>query len=187
VVRDANYLGKTGMTVTSLDDLFLRELRETHKAETLILRALPELAQIDSSRAARLDAYAAQARERVKRLEQICKLDIAEYATEPSALGVLAKIDDYIASMGNHEVVSAVVHLEFMAAWHYLLARYAMLSACGNQLRKSEWAEFADKALEEQRAFLSQTPNVHAERRQGDLYRGTSMGERLTAMFDRKK
>jgi ferritin-like metal-binding protein YciE len=175
------------MTITSLEDLCLHELREAHNAETLILRALPKLAQIDKSQATTFDGYAAQARERVMRLEQLCKLDNAHEAAEPSAFGVLAKIDDYIASMGNHELVSAVIHSEFLAMRHYLLARYAMVSACATRLQKSEWAEFADKALQEQRASLSQSPNVVAERRQGHQYKGISMGERLTAMFDHKK
>lgn len=176
------------MTVTSLDDLFQHELQETHMAERVILRALPMLALIGGTQTSILDSYATQARQRIERLEQIGKLGQgARAVTEPPIFGVLARIDDYIASINDRKALQSVAYSEFQAMRHYLLARYAMLWACANRLHKSEFAQEFDAALDEVRAALSQTPNVAGDRQERDQYKGISMGERLTAMFERKK
>lgn len=171
------------MTAMSLDDLFLHELRDTHEAETMILLTVANLAKIDGAQAATLDGYAAQARERILKLAQIGNVESATHAAKPSILGMIAKIDEYITSIGNCELLAAAVNSEFLAARHYLLARYAMLSECARQLQRCEWAEFADRA----RASLSQTTSAPSDSQQADQYKGFSMGERLTAMFDRKR
>jgi len=169
------------MTATSLDELFLRELRLTHQAETVVLRALPEFAEIAGSLAAALDGYAEKARERITRLEHILNRVGSADATEASALSVLGKIEEYVAGIGDPEMISAVAQSELLAARHYLIARYAMLLACANKLRENELAEFANRA----RAYLAQTLDASNEPR--DQYKGITMGERLSAMFYRKK
>lgn len=177
------------MNIRNLNDLFLHELQETHVAEMLILAALPKVAMTGPTQAKALDGYVLQAKERIKRLEQILKLvDHAPAASSrPALAGILAEIDEFIGTNEDRETREAAVYSVVQTARHYLLARYVTLESWANLLRKPEPAKLLVATLDEERSALLQPTNVAGGRRNHDQAKGISMGERLTALFDRKK
>jgi ferritin-like metal-binding protein YciE len=178
------------MNIRNLNDLFLHELQETHVSEKLILGALPKMAMSSSSAQAKaLDRHMMQTKERIKRLDQIFKLvDHAPDATErPAMAGMLAEIDEFIGTIEDREAHEAAIFSAVQTLRHYLLARYATLVSWANLLGKPESAKLLVATLEEERAALLQPSNIAGSRRNHYQSKGTSMGERLTALFDRKK
>ena len=166
------------MAVNSIDDLFQHELQQTHKAETSILAALAKPGLIDVAQTKFLDSFSPQARSRIARLAQICKP--TEFADAAEA--TFGAFDRQAAGIADQALLQRVALFEFQAALHHLLARYTLLSACAHQLRQTELAAMFDAIARELSAALVQVARAAPER---DLQK-SGLGERLTALFDRK-
>jgi hypothetical protein len=153
---------------SALDEQFQRELQQTYQAELSILTALIKLKAIDGSQATLLEAYEAQVRHRIERLKQVGKLD---------ELPVAGSTEDFHAQV-DHDALQKIAYSELQAALHHGSARYATLLA-----RKPEVTEIIERNLSELRAALAHISTASANRDKT----GSSLGERLSAMFERKK
>jgi ferritin-like metal-binding protein YciE len=171
------------MPIRNLDDLFLTELQETYAAEKLIVGPLAQLviAKADTS-----TSYITRSHNRIDRLENVFGLlgrepDIGK---RPPMGGMLAELDELIGSDPTTSNYAAAVRSVVETVRHYMMARYVTLSSWANELGMPQVSELMAVTLEEERGS-SRMPAA-AEREQ-DNGKGISLGERLTAMFDRKR
>jgi ferritin-like metal-binding protein YciE len=169
------------MTIRKLDDLFLTELQETYAAEKLIVAALSKLAEAEPA------GYVSRAPHRIERLNQIFLLLGRQPDTSkpPRMEGFLAEVDKLIGSdpmtPGHAAAVLSIVD----TVRHYLMARYVTLASWANELRMPEVSNLVTATIEEERAGPQALPATTG----GDQIhgKGISLGERLTAIFDRKR
>jgi ferritin-like metal-binding protein YciE len=182
-------LRNTRMTIRNLDDLFLHELQEAYAAEKLIVAAFSEMAMADSTAVGPLSGYATRARQRTKRLDQVFQLigRQPDDTKRPAMAGMLAEIDELVGTDPETEAHAAAVLSVLQTVQHYLMARYVTLASWANQLGKPELERLLAATLEEERAALAQPAEPVPDRRDQDQLKGVSMGERLTALFDRKR
>ncbi len=168
------------MAVNSIDDLFQHELQQAHKAERSIVAALAKPGLIDVAQTKLLASFNAQARSRIARLEQVCKP--TEFAAD-AAEDCFDAFDHQAAGIADQALLQRIALFEFQAALHHLLARYTVLAACAHQLHQTELAEMFDAIARELSAALVQVARAAPER---DLQK-SGLGERLTALFERKR
>ena len=172
------------MTIRKLDDLFLTELQETYAAEKLIVAPLSKLAKTEADSST--GYIITRCHHRIDRLEQIFGLLGRQPDTgkPPRMGGLLAEVDELIGSdpttWGHAAAVLSVVE----TVRHYLMARYVTLASWANELGMPQVSKLIAATLEEDRTGSG--PPVATERNQ-DNPKGISLGERLTAMFDRKR
>ncbi len=177
-------LENSEMNNGTLEDLFLQELQETHAAERLTLGSLAMPADAQKGADTFLDRYVTSTRERIRRLEQIfalagCTPD--ESSRSPTA-GMIAEISG-LAAIAEPEV-QETVRTSLQVVQHYLVAQYAMLASWARLLQEQEPIA---AALKEIHASLLQPQAGLSGRREVESSKGASMGERLTALFDRKR
>ena len=168
----------------TLEDLFLRELQEAYAAERLILGSLAMPAHALKGVDTFLDRYVTSTRERVRHLEQIfalagCTPD--ESSRSPMA-GMIAEISG-LAAIADPEV-QETVRTSLQVVQHYLVAQYAMLASWARLLQEQEPIA---AALKEIHASLLPPQVGPSGWREVEPSKGASMGERLTALFDRKR
>ncbi len=177
------------MQIGNLNDLFLHTLQLTHAAEKAIADAIPQMARNVSSSGLemRLDSYIAQTEERIRRLEQVFKLvDHAPTPTKcPAIEHILSEANELTGRIADEDTRKAVIVAAMMTVKHLVLERHATLAAWARELRMSEPAQLLLATLDEERRSHVQAAGA-AERRPGKD-RDISMGERLTALFDRSK
>jgi ferritin-like metal-binding protein YciE len=163
-------------------DLLLERLQRTLGAERVILAGLPKLA---SGADARLDLYMHRTRERIHRLEQIPDVAAPPAGTGETAIGaIIAEFEELFGNAGE-EVRKAAATSALGAVRQFMMARYTALSIWAACAGKEQLANALLGMLEDERTLLAATGGVGAEpgKRQKDI----SLGERLTAMFDRRK
>ena len=94
---------------------------------------------------------------------------------------LLAELDVLPGGDGAAKVGAATNLSAMETARLYLLPRYATLAVWADELRRPEIAQLAAAILQEERASPGPPPAAR------DNGKGISLGERLTAMFDRKR
>jgi ferritin-like metal-binding protein YciE len=168
------------MTNLTLDGLFLAELQETYAAETLIASTLSMFAGTADSRSGE---YLALTRYRIQRLEQMFSwLGRDPEPGRPTTLqGFLSGMEVPSGGNGAASEDAAAIISAMQTARHYLLARYGTLALWANELHMPDIAKLAATILEEEKARPDARPTAH------DSAKHISLGERLTAMFDRKR
>lgn len=172
------------MKIRTLEDLFLTELQDIYGAERLILATV---AKPDMRRFPFLTGYIAFTQHRVERLEQVFELlgRQPSAGTRPTTEGMLAEIDELIgASSATPDDANAILSV-VETVRQYLLARYAALASWANELRMPDASKLITAMLQEVRGDSQQLSPAPA-RHDNDPGKGPSMGERLTAIFDRK-
>jgi ferritin-like metal-binding protein YciE len=162
------------MKIQSLDDLFLHELQQLHHAEELFLAALPKLTSKDDN-----SAPITQAQGRTQRLEQAFRLiDRAPTTSTASACrameGILADADGILGSIEDPGAQDLAKKGAVQNGRHYLVARYTLLAALANRQGKVAVEKLLRATLDAE--SLSD----------GGEAKASSIGSRLTALFDRK-
>jgi ferritin-like metal-binding protein YciE len=177
------------MNIHNLDDLFLHELQETHAAEMLILGTLPKMVMRGSSADKPLDGCVIRTHERIRRLEQAFRLidRRPDDSKLPASAIMMAEINAGTAAIADPKAHDSEVRSAVQTSRHYFLARYAMLASWARLLREPEPAKLLAATLEEAHASLLQPETVPPGRREPEQSKGASMGERLTALFDRRR
>ena len=147
-------------------------------AEKLIVGTLPKMATMAhaDAQARALDGYMLQTKERMHRLELIFKLvEHAPNATMcPAMEGILAEADELIGIIEDHDARDAAIVAAVQSVKHYLLVRYTTLLSWADLLGKSD----LEKLL---RATLDAESRLNK-----DQAKVSTLGDRLTELFDRK-
>jgi ferritin-like metal-binding protein YciE len=144
------------MSLESLDNLFLNELKDVYNAEKQILKALPRMAKAASSDALR-DAFTKHLREtegQVRRLEQIFKsLDQAPRGKKCKGMeGLLEEGKEIMEEEGAPEVIDAALIAAAQRVEHYEMAAYGCLRTYAQLLGHEDAAELLQQTLSEEEA-----------------------------------
>jgi ferritin-like metal-binding protein YciE len=175
------------MNTEKLDELFNRELGETYLTEKLILDLLSKPVAFPTARATTIETSLGQTQERVRRLERIFALTkTSPDATKRPALMGLAEFEPFIAAIEDPKAREVANLAALQTFQHHLVASYAKLTMWANLLRKPELAKVLNATLAEEQAALMTLSSVSDCGRTEDP-KSTSLGQRLTAMYDRKR
>lgn len=143
------------MEKSSLQDLYLDELRDLYNAETQLVKALPKMAKAasnDQLRAA-FQEHLRQTSEHVSRLEQIFE-QLGEKATGKKCLGMEGLVkegsetmkEDYSEEVKDAAIIGAAQRVE-----HYEMAGYGTVRAFAELLGETEHVSLLEKTLEEEK------------------------------------
>lgn len=143
------------MEKSSLQDLYLDELRDLYNAETQLVKALPKMAKAasnDQLRAA-FQEHLRQTSEHVSRLEQIFE-QLGEKATGKKCLGMQGLVkegsetmkEDYSEEVKDAAIIGAAQRVE-----HYEMAGYGTVRAFAELLGETEHVSLLEQTLEEEK------------------------------------
>jgi ferritin-like metal-binding protein YciE len=142
------------MSMKSLEDLYVEELKDLYDAEHQILEALPKLAQAAS--AARLKAafeqHQKQTEGQVKRLEQIFK----ERGESPNGkkckgvAGLIAEGQELLKEEAEPEVLDAGLIAAAQKVEHYEIAGYGTVRTYAQLLGETKAAQLLQETLDEE-------------------------------------
>jgi ferritin-like metal-binding protein YciE len=172
------------MDAEKLNDLFIRELEETYLAEKLLLDLFSTPAAGSATPAATVKVRLARTQERTRQLESIFALTkntavVAERPTPAALQSIVSVIEDRHAG----EAANLAALRTFQ---RHLDASYAKLALWATLLRKPDLVKILNATPAEEKAALP-LPNSVVESGQSKEPKSISLGERLSAMFDRKR
>jgi ferritin-like metal-binding protein YciE len=154
--RDKLEAGEMVMKTETLQDMYLKELRDLYGSEKLLMKWLPKL--IDKARLPELrralTQHLAETGNHVSRLEQIFRT----HGQNPAAKtcrglkGILREADDDLAVDATPFVVDAAIVAAAEQIEHYELAAYGTLQSYAIHLGYDEAVRLLQKTLDEERA-----------------------------------
>jgi ferritin-like metal-binding protein YciE len=143
------------MKLSSLDDLFLEELRDLYDAEKQIVKALPKMVEAASSEdlAAAFEEHLTVTQAQVKRLEQIfTELDEKPGGKKCAAMkGLLEEGKELIEEGEPSAVLDAGLISAAQKVEHYEMAGYGTARTFARLLGHDEAAELLQETLDEEK------------------------------------
>ena len=162
--------------ISSLQDLFVQELRDAYDGEKQIIKALPKMAKAAESEelASAFQEHLEQTRQQVERLEQIfTQLDMRPRGKHCAGLaGIIEEggevMDEVEEPALNSALVAAAQRVE-----HYEIAAYGTLIAYARQLGHDDAAELLEETLNEEKETDQKLTELaegflNAQAKQGD-------------------
>ena len=144
------------MTVKTVQDLFLEELRDIYHAEKQILRALPKMAKQASHPELKqaLEQHVEETRDQVERIEQVFELlDVGKRAKRCEAMeGLLEEARGHMEEIEDKSLLDPAMIICQQKVEHYEIAGYGSLVALAKQLGQDEVASLLAQTLEEEKA-----------------------------------
>jgi ferritin-like metal-binding protein YciE len=162
------------MSVESMDDLLVEELKDLYSAEKQITKALPKMAKAASSKELRqaFESHLKETNRHVERLEQIfetlgksSKGKICE-----GMKGLLSEGSELIGEINKGNVLDAGLISAAQRVEHYEMAGYGSVRAYAELLGNSEVADLLQATLDEEKAAdeklteISKRVNTEAKR-----------------------
>jgi ferritin-like metal-binding protein YciE len=143
------------MTVKSVQDLLVNELRDIYDAEKQLVKALPKMARAASSEQLRqaFQEHLEETRNQVQRLEQVFEgLDTRSRGKPCEAMrGLVQEASETMEEVKNAQLLDAALIAGAQKVEHYEIAAYgsvrALAEACGHQMV----AQLLDETLEEEK------------------------------------
>jgi ferritin-like metal-binding protein YciE len=161
------------MELSSLEDLFVSELKDLYSAETQLTKALPKMAKAASSKELRagFEKHLKQTEGHVKRLEQICEdLDVSPKGKKCKAMeGLVEEGSEVIDEDAEPEVKDAALIAAAQRVEHYEIAGYGCVRTYAKLLGNQSAMKLLQQTLDEEgdtdKALtkLAETINVEAE------------------------
>jgi ferritin-like metal-binding protein YciE len=116
------------MELSSLEDLFIDELKDLYSAETQLTKALPKMAKAATSKElkAGFEKHLKQTEKHVERLEQICEeLEVSPKGKKCKAMeGLIKEGAEVIEEDAEAEVKDAALIAAAQRVEHYEIAGY---------------------------------------------------------------
>jgi ferritin-like metal-binding protein YciE len=147
-------MGIFNITLTSLRDLYLQELRDLYSAETQLLEALPEMAEAasagDLENAFREHLVLTEGH--VGRLKEIFE-ELGEKPTGHTCeamKGLIKEGQEYVKAGGNDDVRDAALIGAAQRVEHYEMAGYGTARAIARRLGEHQQAELLQLTLDEE-------------------------------------
>jgi ferritin-like metal-binding protein YciE len=144
------------MTLNTLHDLMIEELKDIYSAETQILKALPEMVKhatnADLKKA--FEDHLTQTKGHVTRLDTI----FGELKTDPKGTtckameGILAEAAGTLAKKGDPIVLDAAIIGDAQRVEHYEIAAYGAVHAYAVQMKHDSIAKLLQATLTEEEA-----------------------------------
>ncbi|MGH7696406.1 MAG: ferritin-like domain-containing protein [Gemmatimonadaceae bacterium] len=144
------------MQVSTLNDLFVRELRDVYNAERQLIRTLPTMAKKatspDLSQA--IEDHLGQTEQQAERLEQVFSmLDVSSRGPVCKGMkGIIDEGKETLEETDEPDVTDAGIIASAQKAEHYEIATYGTLCEYANVLGHSEIADLLKTTLEEEKA-----------------------------------
>jgi ferritin-like metal-binding protein YciE len=144
------------MKIDSLQDLYLRELRDLYGSEKLLAKWLPkmmEAADLIELRQA-LSHHLNEVRSQIVRLEKIFAIRGEKPAVKNGKAleGILQEADEDIAEAGNATIRDTVIVAAIQQSKHYEIAAYGTMMAYATHLEYTEDGKLLQATLQEERA-----------------------------------
>jgi len=144
------------MSVKSVQDLFLSELRDVYHAEKQALKAMPRMAKASTHPELRqaFEQHLEETRGQVERLEQVFDmLDVAKRGKPCHAMeGLVEEAREQIGEIEDKSVLDVAIIASAQKMEHYEIASYGTLAALARQLGHEEAAGLLAQTLEEEKA-----------------------------------
>jgi ferritin-like metal-binding protein YciE len=143
-------------SVTTMEDLFLHNLKDIYHAEKQLLKALPKMAKAASSEELRaaFEEHLQETEHQVERLEQVFQiLDVAARGVKCAAMeGLVEEGSEVIDASMDAAVKDAALIGAANKVEHYEIATYGTLCSYAKQLGYDEALELLMATLEEEKA-----------------------------------
>jgi ferritin-like metal-binding protein YciE len=144
------------MSLSTLHDLYVDELKDLYNAENQILKALPKMAKAAShpELAAAFTEHLAQTKVHIERLETIFKqLDQGPKGKKCKAMeGLLAEGQDLMAEDADPMVLDAALIAAAQRVEHYEMAGYGCVRTFARLLGEEQAADLLQETLDEEGA-----------------------------------
>lgn len=176
------------MKIESLSDLFLHELQQAYAAERYIGDTIPKLAATAAGgMIPAADPYLAQARQRLKHLEDV--LALTDHGPGTAACraieGTVLEAEQLIGAVNDPGARVAALFAVLERMKHDLLTRYVTLASWAIALGKAGEAKLLLATVDEERLASFRQATASAAQNKADT-KDVGMGDRLTALLDRK-
>jgi ferritin-like metal-binding protein YciE len=143
------------MSLKTLDDLFVEELKDLHSAESQLVKALPKMAKAATSDKLRegFEMHLEQTKVHVQRVDQILgKLGKSPRGHKCKAMeGLIEEGKEMMEEEGAPEVMDAGLIAAAQRVEHYEIAAYGTACAFANMLGHKDAEELLQKTLEEEK------------------------------------
>jgi ferritin-like metal-binding protein YciE len=144
------------MSIGTMQELFVDELKDLYSAEKQIVRALPKLAKATTSEELRgaLLQHLEETKEQVSRLEQIAEI-VGKKLTGKSCVGmkgVLEEGSEVLEDTEKGEVRDAALIAASQRVEHYEMAGYGSARDFAKLLDMPDVAELLEETLAEEKA-----------------------------------
>jgi ferritin-like metal-binding protein YciE len=144
------------MQLASLDDLFVKELRDIYSAERQLVKTLPKLAKKANSPelADAIQKHLGETEQHVQRLEEVFDmLDVSARGPVCKGMkGLLEEGSDLLEEAEDADVLDAGMIAAAQRVEHYEIAAYGTLREYANVLGRREIASLLEQTLEEEKA-----------------------------------
>jgi ferritin-like metal-binding protein YciE len=144
------------MSVKTMQDLFVNELRDIYHAEKQLVKALPKMAKAANSNELKqaIESHLEETRGQVERLEQVFEsLDVAKRAKPCEAMeGLVSEGKEIIEEVDDPEVRDAGLIVAAQKVEHYEIASYGSLIAMAKQLGYGDAGTLLAQTLAEEKA-----------------------------------
>jgi ferritin-like metal-binding protein YciE len=143
------------MSVKTVQDLFVNELRDIYHAEKQALKAMPKLAKAASHPELRqaLEQHVEETRGQVERIEQVFDmLDTGKRAKRCEAMeGLIEEARGHLEEIEDKSVLDPAIIMSQQKMEHYEIAGYGSLVALARQLGHDDAARLLEQTLEEEK------------------------------------
>ena len=143
------------MSVKTVQDLFVNELRDIYYAEKQILKTLPKMAKKATHQELKsaFEQHAEQTREQIERIEQVFEmLEVGKRAKRCEAMeGILEEAREHMEEVQEKSVLDPAMIVCAQKVEHYEIAGYGSLVALANQLGHKDAAKLLQETLQEEK------------------------------------
>jgi ferritin-like metal-binding protein YciE len=144
------------MSVKTVQDLFVNELRDIYHAEKQLLRALPKMAKSSTHPELKqaFESHLEETRGQVERLEQVFdQLDLSKRAKPCQAMeGLIEEAKEHMGEIEDKSVLDVGMIISAQKVEHYEIAGYGSLVALARQLGHNEVVQLLEQTLQEEKA-----------------------------------
>jgi ferritin-like metal-binding protein YciE len=144
------------MSVKTMEDLFVNELRDLYHAEKQILKALPKMRRAANSDELKqaFETHLEETQGQVEKLEQVFELlDVAKRAKRCEAMaGLITEGQEVIEEVEDPEVRDAGLIVAAQKVEHYEIAGYGSVIAMAKQLGKADAVPLLEEILQQEKA-----------------------------------
>ncbi|MGE3294894.1 MAG: ferritin-like domain-containing protein [Geminicoccaceae bacterium] len=170
------------MAVTSIEDLFVNELRDIYSAEKQLTRALPRMAKA-AKHPELLEAFEThleETRGQIERLDQVFEqLDLAKRAKKCEAMeGLIEEARANMEELDDKALLDVGMIISAQKVEHYEIAGYGSLVALARQLGHKEAAGLLEQTLGEEKATDQKLNQIAASVNADAADTGTTQAKR---------
>lgn len=144
------------MSVKTMQDLFVDELRDIYHAEKQLTKALPKMAKAASSEKLKeaFESHLEETKGQIERLEQIFdELDLRKRGKPCEAMeGLIEEGKEIMEETKSPEVLDAALIVAAQKVEHYEISSYGSLRALAEALGHTNAAKLLQETLKEESA-----------------------------------